>query len=517
MTHHFEKRDPDDRLDVVPLLRAGLLDERPRSLLAYEGRPVDARELRSRVASVQRQLHRAGVRRGDRVAVMLSNTVEHVATLYALMLYGAVWVPVNVKLRGAGLAYIMEHARPVLLLFEPQYADAVAGLHDVTACCLEDSDDRAVGAGDDADALTAAPVMPHDPLCIIYTSGTTGAPKGVVFTHRMLRIASEAAVMVAGIRPGDRAFMWEPLCHIGGAQMLMMPFLVDADLYVVQRFSASRFWSQWQAAGATHLHYLGGVLDVLMQLPDDATPPPPSIRTAWGAGVPEQAWDSIRARFGCELRECYGMTECSSFATFNASGRPGSIGKALPWMTVQLLDESGQPVAQGDIGEMVLSSDLEGVFFPGYLDNPEATRNTLRDGRLYTGDLAREVGDGDYLFVGRRTDSMRVRGENVSAWEVERVFAGHPAIEAVAAVGVSGRIGEQEILLYVQFRRGAALQWAALVEWARPRLATFQLPRYYTAIEQFDLTPSQRVRKHMLPKSAEGAWERNDTRKVPQQ
>src|SRR5690606_33130644 len=101
-------------------------------------------------------------------------------------------------------------------------------------------------------------VGPLDPLCIIYTSGTTGAPKGVVFTHRMLRIASEAAILVANIRKGDCAFMWEPLCHIGGAQMLMVPFLVDAELYLVPRFSASRFWNQWKAAKATHLHYLGG-------------------------------------------------------------------------------------------------------------------------------------------------------------------------------------------------------------------------------------------------------------------
>ena len=503
--HHFQKRGTDDRLDVIRLLQEGLLKE-ARCLMAFEGRQVSACELRGRVAQIQAQLRQAGLKPDDRVAVMLSNSVEHIALIYALILYGAVWIPVNVRLRGAGLAYIIEHSRPAMLVFEPEFQETVSALSGVRPFCLNAWDDAQTAS---PVMIEAAEAMPHDPLCIIYTSGTTGAPKGVVFTHRMLRIASEAAIMVAGIRQGDRAFMWEPLCHIGGAQMLMIPFLVDAELHITKRFSASRFWRQWTAAKATHLHYLGGVLDVLMQLPASAVPPAPAIRVAWGAGVAEQAWEPIRERFVCEMRECYGMTECSSFATLNSTGRPGSIGKALPWLQVDLLDELSRPVAKGEIGEIVLSSDLEGVFFAEYLDNPEATRNTLRGGKLHTGDLAREVAEGEYVFVGRRTDSMRVRGENVSAWEVERVFVEHPAIKAVAAVGVAGQIGEQDILLYVQFKPGARLAWQDLVEWGSTRLAAYQLPRYYAAIEQFELTPSERIRKNQLPKTVDRTWDRN--------
>ena len=510
-SHYFEKRGTDDQLDVLRLLHEGLLTGHERCLVAYDGREVGAREMRSRVAQIQTQLRQAGLKPKDRVAVMLSNSVEHIALIYALILYGAVWVPVNVRLRGASLAYIIGHSRPALLVFEPAFEEAVDALAGVRSCRLDNWDDTQAAS---PMMVRLAAVVPQDPLCIIYTSGTTGAPKGVVFTHRMLRIASEAAIMVAGIRRGDRAFMWEPLCHIGGAQMLMMPFLIDAELHITQRFSASKFWQQWGAAKATHLHYLGGVLDVLMQLPASVTPPAPAIQVAWGAGVSEQAWEPIRERFGCELRECYGMTECSSFATLNTTNKPGSIGKALPWIQVELLDESSRPIAKGEIGEIVLSSDLEGVFFPQYLDNPEATQKALRGGKLHTGDLAREVGDGEYVFVGRRTDSMRVRGENVSAWEVERVFVEHPSIKAVAAIGVTGQIGEQDIFLYVQLQPGANLAWHDLVKWAGPRLATYQLPRYYAAIEKFELTPSERIRKHLLPKTVNQAWDRNNVKEV---
>ena len=191
----------------------------------------------------------------------------------------------------------------------------------------------------------------------------------------MMRIASEATLRVANAKAGDRLFVWEPLCHIGGAQMLMVPFLEPVQLHVVERFSASRFWEQWRGAGATHLHYLGGILDILAQAPQ---PPQSHIQTAWGAGVAARSWDAIRQRLGCEIRECYGMTECSSFATLNASGKPGSIGRPLPWLRVELLGQDGLPVAPGEAGEIVLSSDIEGAFLPGYLDNPEASRRAAR-------------------------------------------------------------------------------------------------------------------------------------------
>ncbi|HVZ45188.1 MAG TPA: AMP-binding protein [Ramlibacter sp.] len=504
---YFPKRFPQDRLDIAPLLFEGLRSVDGRCILACEGREVTGAELGARAATLQASLAARGLKAGDRVAVMLSNSLDHIALLYALFLSGIVWVPVNVRLRGAALAYVLEHSRPALLVFDEEFEEAVACLAAASPCRLDD-----LAPTVSSDGVAALRVRletaPSDTLCIIYTSGTTGPPKGVMFTHRMMRIAGEAVLRVAAIGDGDRAFLWEPLCHIGGAQMLMVPFLAGAQLHVVKRFSSRLFRGQWQSARATHFHYLGGVLDLLMRLPDSDTQPPPSIRVAWGAGASALSWAGIRDRFGCELRECYGMTECSSFATLNESGTPGSIGAPLPWMRIDLLDDAGQAVAAGEIGEIVLSSDLEGVFLPGYLDNPEATAKVIRDGRLHTGDMARELPGGEFAFVGRRTDSMRVRGENVSAWEVERVFARHPCIEAVAAVGVPGEIGEQDILLYVQFKDGRCAIWSELAEWARPRLAAFQLPRYYAVVERFELTPSERIRKHLLPRTAQGAWDR---------
>jgi crotonobetaine/carnitine-CoA ligase len=272
--------------------------------------------------------------------------------------------------------------------------------------------------------------------------------------------------------------------------------------------SARRFWDQVVRGGCTLVHYLGGILDILMRLPRESQPATHSLRVAWGAGVSASAWVATRERLRIALRECYGMTEGSSFATVNQTDKPGSIGKALPWLTVELLDDNDRPVPMGELGQIVVSSKIEGNLLPGYLNDTRARAQALRNGKLYTGDMARVDSDGDFYFVGRQTESMRVRGENVSAWEIERVILDYPDVAAVAAVGVQSEIGEQEILLYVKWRENAAPSFVRLSAWAQSRLAEFQWPRYYLSVDQFDLTPSERVRKHLLSCDVKGAWDR---------
>ena len=499
------RRGPDDALDCVPLVLGGLAGNRGATFCrGTDGATITFGELAGRIAAVQAWLHTQGVRPGDRVAVMMGNSVGHVALVFALMLSRVVWIPVNTRLREAGVRYIVEHARPRLLVIEAGMAGVVAGLESVAVVLFPDHAGMAVGP--DA-GPHAQPVRPDDTLSIIYTSGTTGSPKGVLFTHRMLRIAAEAAILVSGARAGDRMLFWEPLCHVGGAQMLMLPFLLPIELHMVDRFSAKAFWAQMREARATHLHYLGGILDILPRGGQQAASPE-SLREIWGAGASPQAWQYFGEHMGIRLRECYGMTECASFATVNLDGTPHSIGKPLAWIDIELWDTEGQPVALGEIGEMVLSSRIEGAFAAGYLDNPAASA-AMAGGRLRTGDLARQDARGNFYFVGRRTDSMRVRGENVSAWEVERVFSAHPGVEASAAVGVPAAVGEQEILLYVKPKAGMRLDPASLHEWAAAALAPFQLPRYIRLVEHFVTTPSERIRKQFLARDPAGAWDAN--------
>jgi crotonobetaine/carnitine-CoA ligase len=342
----------------------------------------------------------------------------------------------------------------------------------------------------------------------MYTSGTTGRPKGVIVSHRMLRLAGEAVGLVSAARPGDVMLVWEPLYHIGGAQLLSLPMTRGVTLAMVDRFSASRFWRQAREYGASHIHYLGGILQILLKQPPSTLDRTHGVRVAWGGGCPAEIWAPFQDRFGVEIRECYGMTEASSITTFNDRGVVGSVGKPVPWFEVDLLRPDGSPAAPGERGEIVVRTSKPGALFPGYLDDPEATAKALRGGALHTGDLGSLDADGNLVFHGRLTDSVRCRGENVSAWEVEHVAAKHPAVEDCAMIGVAAEIGEQDIKLFVKPRNGATIRETEMSLWLGARLAPYQNPRFIALVEEFERTPSQRIMKHKLSRSRNDCWDR---------
>jgi crotonobetaine/carnitine-CoA ligase len=303
-------------------------------------------------------------------------------------------------------------------------------------------------------------------------------------------------------------FMWEPLYHIGGAQMIVLPLIRDVTLALVEHFSASRFWQQVHASGATHIHFLGGILQILLKQPPSALDRQHGVRIAWGGGCPREIWRPFEERFGTQIRECYGMTECSSITTFNDNGTVGAVGKPAPWFKVALIDAAGAPVSVGERGEIIVRTSLPGAITRGYLQNPDATARALRGEAFYTGDLGSFDADGNMYFHGRMTDNVRVRGENVSALEVEQVAAKHPAVEDCAMIGVAAEIGEQDIKLFVKRRADAALTPAELSDWLAKRLAPYQNPRYIAMIDDFERTASQRVMKHKLAASTAAAFDR---------
>ena len=485
----------------LPLFRAIAASEPDRAFAIIEGAPLTFGTLDTESNSLAAAMCARGALPGDRVAVMLPNSAGALALIFAMAKAGLVWVPMNTALVGDGLRYILSHSKPRLVVaateLHPTLRDA-----DVAPVAL---DELVAPAGTCFEARDPAP---EDDFAIGYTSGTTGPPKGVRVSHRMLRLAGEGVLLVADARDGDVLFMWEPLYHIGGAQMVVVPLLRRAVLHMVPRFSASRFWDEVITAGATHIHYLGGILQILLKQEPSPKENAHRVRIAWGGGAPGEIWDAVRSRFGVALRECYGMTESSSFTTCNDNGTHGSVGRPMPWFEVALIDPEGRPVAQGERGEIVVRARDPLALTRGYLDNPEATARTLRDGALHTGDHGSFDAEGNLFFHGRMTDSARIRGENVAAWEVESIAAQHPSVADCAMLGVAAEIGEQEIKLFVQPRDGETLDAPALAAWLSTRLARHQLPRYIAIVPGFERTPSQRIMKHRLSRRTDDCWDR---------
>lgn len=453
--------------------------------------------------------NKLGVKVGERVAVMTTNSPEAIAVLFALAKAGIIWVPVNARQRGAGLKYILEHSAPSLIIVDSDLAPVISECGAGLPCILH------LGGG--ADEVTAllksgeilnAPVPRlSDTYALMYTSGTTGSPKGVQVTHAMMTYALRGIERLCDIKEGDVFFQWEPFYHIGGAQMLLLPLFAEVQLALVERFSASRFWDQVKTSGATHIHYLGGVLQILLKQEPQPSETSHQVRIAWGGGCPSEIWDELQERYGFEIRECYGMTEASSLTTCNLGGRPGSVGQAMPWLEIDIVDEQGHTLLPGESGQIVVTEKQAGALFDGYYKNPAASAETLREGKLYTGDKGRLDNEGYLYFLGRMTDSVRCRGENVSAWEVENVVQQHPAVEDCAMVGVKAEIGEQEIKLFVKPKPGQELQLSELNDWLDERLASYQRPRYFALVDDFERTPSQRIIKRKLPRTTHDAWD----------
>src|SRR5215211_3610303 len=242
-----------------------------RVFARFEGEVLSFARLHEGSNRIAAGLRRLGVRRGDRVAVMLANSPTTLALLFALAKSGAVWVPLNVQLRAAGLRYILDHAEPRMVIAQADLIPAIRSCGATLSQAILIAEGEVEGALPLA-SLAAGPddfdeelPGPEVLFAISYTSGTTGAPKGVLMSHRMLRLACEGARLVSDAQDGDVLYMWEPLYHIGGSQLIVLPLLRRVILHMVQRFSAGRFWAQVSAAGATHIQFLGGILQILLK------------------------------------------------------------------------------------------------------------------------------------------------------------------------------------------------------------------------------------------------------------
>lgn len=513
----------DDGLTITGLLERRATVNADATFCLGDGRALTFAALDTAANRLANGLIGLGLGRGDRVAVMLPNHSDHIVTILALLKAGITWVPLNAQLRGPSLEFILGHADPRAIIADARYREALdptlatgpvnriiwrsaAVEADATHANHEVAFERLLAHS--ASAPCAHRVRPDDEVCISYTSGTTGEPKGVRMTDRMLRASAIGAMLGGEISDGDVLLVWEPLYHIGGSEVVVLALMRRITLVLVERFSASRFWDQVRAAGATHVHHLGGILQMLMKQPAGERDRDHPVRVFWGGGCTAEVWRPFEERFGVRIREVYGMTEASSISTVNADGRVGSIGRPLPYFEVRVVGDDGEPVRPCTLGEIIIRAREPGLLMPGYFRNPDATAAALRQGWLHTGDLARVDAEGFLNYCGRRTDSVRRRGENISAWEVERVVDEHPGVERSALVGVATDVGEEDLKLFVKPSPGSPREPAALIGWCEERLPRFQVPRFVAYVEGFDLTPTLRVRKERLSRRTDDCWDR---------
>jgi crotonobetaine/carnitine-CoA ligase len=475
-------------------------------------------EFNRRVDLAAAAWHQLGVRTGDRVAFMVENRPEFLQAWLGLAKVGAVLVAFNTRWQTAEVADFLQLTQPRFALVSERYRDmfqpaipAATGLEEVLTIGPDGGSadlDLLRSTGRRPDASCGAPhvdLNAGDVVSFISTSGTTGRPKAVMQTHGNYVLTGEGYAHWVELRRGERIYLCLPLFHINSqAYTVMGAIAARAAIVLVERFSASRFWSDMSEYGVNVFNYIGSMLAVLMKRDPSPEERDHAVRLTYGGpALPGPLRQEVEERFRLTLISGIGMSETTFglIESLHGERRSGSLGmpRQHPDPRIvneaRVVDDEGRDVPAGEVGELILHNP---VMMKGYYRDPEQTARTIRGGWLYTGDLVRKDEEGFFYFVDRKKDVIRVRGENVASAEVEQVLSEHPAVQEAAVVGIPSELTDEEVVAFVIPRRGATPGSAELIDWCVARLAAFKAPRQLWLVESLPKTETQRVEKHRL-------------------
>lgn len=475
-------------------LRASVAEHPGRTAVVDAHRRLTYAELGREAAGLATGLADLGVRRGDRVALVLRNSVESAVAVYAAVLAGAAVVPLDPSSPEDRLVHLLAHCGAAAVV-----CDTGAAPRARAAALRVPGRPAVVVTGPTAPGdlsfteLVALPPRHRGPLldvdlaAVVYTSGSTGMPKGATFLHRNVHFVTGSVLDYLGLVAGDRILSVLPLSHTYGLYQLLMGVRVGATVYL-QHGTAfpGRLVQTLEEEAITVLPGVPTLWQVLVSLHGVAERQLPTLRvlTNAGAALPPERLAQVRRTFPrAQLFSMYGQTECKRVCYLppeQLDRRPDSVGIAIPGTEAWVEGEDGCEAAAGETGELLVRGDH---VMQGYWGDPEATARKLIPGRLpgdrvlRTGDLFRRDDEGYLYFVARRDDIITTRGEKVAPLEVERVLCTAPGVREAAVVGVpDDRLG-QCVVAHVSALPGHALEAAALRRHCAQHLEEAKVPR----------------------------------------
>jgi crotonobetaine/carnitine-CoA ligase len=505
---------------TLPEVLRGRLERDPDGpFLDLAGTAFTAAELDDRAARLAAALRQLGVGRGDRVGSLLENGPASVLVVLATAKLGAISVPVNTAYKGEFLAHQLRDAGATQVVVQGDLAHRVAAvadqLPDLAGVVVEGEPDEAVttvAQHDWDELLTTAPlapgeeatVAPSDLATFIYTAGTTGPSKGCMLSHNYVVNLADQIIRAWGRRPDDVVWTPLPMFHLNAlATAVVGTALLGGRAAIARRFSLSGFWGEIRRSGATIASLLGTITALIAHDErDDPDAVGTTLRLVAAAPMPPDIAAAFRDRWGVETFSAgYGVTEASLISTLpagqvnppNAAGRPNDVE-----FEVALFDDHDNPVPVGEVGEIVCRPRRPHVMFEGYWGRPDATVAASRNWWFHTGDYGRLDEDGFLYFVDRKKDYLRRRGENISSFEMEKLFLSHPDVVDVAVHSVPSPLGEDDVKVTAVVRPGASLTEEELCRWSIDRVPYFAVPRYVEFRAELPRNPVGRVLKYQL-------------------
>lgn len=462
-------------------------------------------QFNERTTRLARWFQRAlGIRKGDRVALLSGNRAECLECLFAASKIGAVYVPVNYKLSPAELISLFRDFEPRVLVYSAELIEqAEAITREVLIEFLVALDPtqlpqsfsyRSGAESDDRAEPEAEAIDYEDPQMILYTSGTAGNPKGVILSHRMT-VWNCFNTMLRDLLPTDSTVIHTPLFYTGGLNVYTNPlFLAGGTVYLLKQWDAGQVLGLIEAERISIMFAVPTQFYMMVHSPRFESTDLRSLRFVISGGAPCPV--SIIERFqqrGVTFKQGFGMTEvgvnCFCLDAEHSIRKAGSIGTPNFFVDARIADENGSDLGTNQVGELLLRSP---AMFSGYWKNHKATSETLRDGWIHTGDLARRDDEGFFYIVDRKKDMYISGGENVYPAEIERVFLQHPAVAEVAVIGVPHEKWGEVGAAYVVLKPGAAATERELLDFCTASLAKYKTPK---SVYFFDALPKGQTGK----------------------
>lgn len=486
----------------------------------FDGRKQNYRELWMRARALSKALDELGVRRNDRVAIYMLNCPQFLEAVYACFEIGAVIVPLNTRLAADELVFIINDAecvafisdetlQPLAASFKPR----IEGVNRYIAI-------GGSGEFDDYETLVAPrinyqPDNQPEPLSnenqseddlagLFYTSGTTGTPKGVMLSHRNLWMNAMHTLAARAPEPKAVFLHAAPMFHLATFPAVINNTLNGGAHAILPKFDLKVLMEIIERDRVTSTVLVPTMINFLINHPDIGKHDLSSLRLITYGASPmpvELLKQAMKAFPSVEFFQGYGQSESSPLLTVlkpedhitegpeRITRRLASCGRAVIGVEVEVVDENGAPVSQGEVGEVAARGPNVML---GYWKRPEETATTLRRGWLHTGDMATVDEDGYIYLVDRKKDMIISGGENVYSTEVENVVYQHPAIREAAVIGVPDEKWGETVKAIVTLKDGASLNENELIEFCASRLADYKVPK------------SVEIRADELPKSGTG-------------
>lgn len=467
-------------------------------------------ELKKEVDIIGEILINNGIKKGDKVSIILRNGIEASISFFGITNVGGVVIPINTAVKEKELTYLLDNSDSKYIITNKEFLESIFDYVDIVSkknihrnLVLIELRNKLVYSYSESNEKVNNKITKKDLALILYTSGTTGNPKGVMLTHENLLAEAEHIFLAHEIHSEDIALCILPLFHINGLVItLITPLFAGIKTIMPEKFSASMFWKWIDKYRVTWFSAVPTIFSIILSKETDKNLDLSCMRFARSASaaLPIAVIEEFQNRFHIPIIESYGISEGASQITTNPvppkKTKVGSVGFGFG-NEVKVIDENNIEVPNFKSGEVIVRGDNIAI---GYYKNEVATKEAFIDGWFHTGDIG-YFDDEGYLFLsGRKKELINRAGEKLSPREIDEVLYMVPEIELAVTVGVPNRIYGEEVVAYIKLKDNKSLDPQKIIGFCKERLSNFKVPKEIFFINEFPQGPNGKIQRLKLKK-----------------